>query len=128
MTLTVDGSKNVKINALKNDQFESIYTHHSPGMEVVVGTENPIRLPVVIDEEPDRQYLIHWEKEGACVKLICDKVIRDGKYPTTEKKLAEAIAREREFSEKMAVMMADGIKVTRKTKTKEDGMLSLFQY
>ncbi|XP_031565139.1 uncharacterized protein LOC116300405 [Actinia tenebrosa] len=116
MTLTVDGSKNVKVNALRSDQFDSIYSHRSSGMEVVVGKENPTKLAVVVDEDPDRQYIVHWEKEGDSVKLICDKVIRDGIYPTTEKQLAETIAKEREMSERMAAMMVDGMKVTQKPK------------
>ena len=123
MTLTVDGSKNVKINAQRNDQFESIYSHHCFGMEVVVGTENPTKLSVVVDEDPDRQYIVHWEKEGDRFKLICDKVIRDGIYPTTEKQLAETIAKEKEMSEKMAAMIVDGLKVTQKPKkSKASGM------
>ncbi|XP_031565134.1 uncharacterized protein LOC116300401 [Actinia tenebrosa] len=124
MTLTIDGSKNIKVNALKNDQFESIYTHHSLGVEVVVGTENPTRVPVVIDDEPERQYLVHWEKDGDNLNLTFDKVIRDGNYPTTEKKLAEARERERKMSKKMATMLVDSIKVTKKSKkskSKEDG-------
>ncbi|KAK3742038.1 hypothetical protein QZH41_019248 [Actinostola sp. cb2023] len=114
-TLTVDGSNNVTVTAQKDEQFESIYIHHCKNIEVIVGTENPTRLPVIIDD-PDRQYIIHWEKEGDTKTLSCEKVIRDGIYQTTEKALAEAIAKEKEFSEKMAIMMVDSIKVTQKPK------------
>lgn len=114
-TLTVDGSKNFKVNAEEDDQFESIYIHHCTDFVVSVGTDNPTVFPANIDD-PERQYLIHWEKEVEASKLICEKVIRDGIYPTTEKALAEAIAKEKEFSEKMATMMVDSIKITKKPK------------
>lgn len=101
------------MNAENDNQFESIYIHHCPDFVVSVGKDNPTVVPINMDE-PDRQYIIHYEIQGETKKLVAEKVIRDGIYPTTEKALAEAIAKEKEFSEKMATMMVDSIKITKK--------------
>lgn len=111
----MDGSKKFKVNAERDDQFESIYIHHCTDVLVRVGTDNPIIFPVDIDD-PERQYVINWENEGGANKLTCQKVIRDGICPTTEKTLTETVAKEKEFSEKMATMMVDSNKVTTKPK------------
>lgn len=111
--MTVDGSNNFQVNAENNDQFESIYIHHCNAFQVAIGTGNPTTFPDDI-QDPERQYVIHWENEQGAKKLVCEKVIRDGIYPTTEKALAETIAKEKEMSERMAQMMVDSIKITKK--------------
>lgn len=46
------------------------------------------------------QFISHWEGEEGGIKLVTEKVVRDGAYPYTEKSLNEAREKDRQNAEK----------------------------
>lgn len=111
-----DSTTDLTINVLKHSQFESLYLHQSSNIEVCILGEDPSKHPVSFPEDVPLhfQLLVHWEKEGEVQKLVCEKVVREGVFPTTERKLKEAKERTERDMEKMAAALVDGIRITPK--------------
>ena len=104
------------MNAERHSQFDSIYTHKSSGLTVNVGTGEskkgyPITLPADIPEH--FQFIVHWQTpdDSAEPTLICERVVREGVYPTTEQKLKKDKEREERDLERLASGLVEGIKI-----------------
>lgn len=116
-----DSTTDLTVNVLQHSQFESLYLHQSSNIEVCVLGENTTKHPVSFpaDVPLHFQFVAHWEKEGDEQKLICEKVLREAVYPTTERKLNEAKERTERDLEKMATALVDSIRITPKGQQKE---------
>ena len=55
--------------------------------------------------------MAYWKDEGGKLDLACERVIREGAYPTTETKLKEAKERTERDMEKLATALQAGISV-----------------
>lgn len=115
-----DSTTDLTINILQHSQFESLYLHQSSNIEVCLLGDEPTKHPVSFPEAvPEHfQFVVHWEKEGETQKIVCEKVVREGVFPTTERKLKENQERTARDLEKMARALVDSIKITPKGKHK----------
>lgn len=112
--IMTDSTKEFTVNLLECSQIESIYTHESSDIEVNVGTaENKKKYVVSFPSDVPQhfQFIVHWEIEGDEHKLLCERVVREGVYPTTERKLKEDKQREERDLEKLAVGLTEGIRI-----------------
>lgn len=118
--IMADSTTDMTVNVLQHSQLESLYLHQSSNIEVCVLKENPVKHPVSFpaDVPQHLQFVAHWEEEGGEQKLICEKVVREGVFPTTERKLKEAQERTERDLQKMATALVDSIKITPKQKDK----------
>ena len=64
------------------------------------------------------QFTAYWKDEGGKLDLVCEKVVREGVYPTTESKLKEAKERTERDMEKMANALVAGVTMTKPKKNK----------
>ena len=118
--IMADSTTDMTVNIQQHSQLESLYLHQSSSIEVCVLKENPVKHPVSFPPDVPQylQFVAHWEEEGGEQKLICEKVVREGVFPTTERKLKEAQERTERDLEKMATALVDSIKITSKQKGK----------
>lgn len=118
--IMADSTTDMTVNVLQHSQLESLYLHQSSSIEVCVLGENLVKHPVSFPADVPQylQFVAHWEMEGGEQKLICEKVVREGVFPTTERKLKEAQERTERDLEKMATALVDSIKITPKGKDK----------
>ena len=116
-----DSTTDLTINMLQHSQFESLYLHQSSNIEVCLLGEDSAKHPVSFPEGVSQhfQFLVHWEKEEETQKLVCERVVREGVFPTTERKLKEDRERTERDLEKMAAALVDGIKITPKGQQKQ---------
>ncbi|EDO41572.1 predicted protein [Nematostella vectensis] len=112
-TLTAEDTKTLAINAERPNQLEMIYVFHTTNAVITVTEASPIHFPITPTEGPDWQYVVQWIQKDGERKLICEKVIREGVFPTTERQLRESLEREREFSQRMATALVDGVKISK---------------
>lgn len=121
-TIMADSTSDLLITLLRHSQFESMYLHgHSSNIEVCVGEETSTKYPVSFpsDVPSHFQFVVSWEKEEEGWKLVCEKVVRDGVFPTTERKMKEAEERKARDLEKMVTALFDSIKITPKEQQKD---------
>ena len=111
-----DSTTDLTINILQHSQFESLYLHQSSNIEVCIVGEDPVKHPVSFPEDipVHFQFVAHWEKEGETHKLVCEKVVREGVFPTTERKLKEDQERTARDLEKMATALIESMRITLK--------------
>ena len=57
------------------------------------------------------QFVAYWKDEGGKLDLACERVIREGAYPTTETKLKEAKERAERDMAKLATALQVGVSV-----------------
>ena len=116
-----DSTTDLTINVLQHSQFESLYLHQSSNIEVCIDGETPTKHPVSFPSDVPLhfQFVVGWEREGEGWKLICEKVVREGVFPTTERKMKEAQERTARDLEKMATALVDSIRITPKGQQKD---------
>ena len=104
-----DSTSDLTINVLESSQFGSLYLHQSGNIEVCKLGEDPDKHSVEFPENTPLsfQFVVHWEKDGESEKLVCEKVVREGVFPTTERKLKEDQERTARDLEKMATALID---------------------
>lgn len=119
-TIMADSTTDLTINVLESSQFGSLYLHQSGNIEVCKLGEDPDKHSVEFPENTPMnfQFVVHWEKDGESEKLVCEKVVREGVFPTTERKLKEDRERTARDLEKMATALVDGIKILPKGQQK----------
>ncbi|XP_067052036.1 uncharacterized protein [Acropora muricata] len=119
-TIMADSTTDLTINVLESSQFGSLYLHQSGNIEVCKLGEDPDKHSVEFPENTPMnfQFVVHWEKDGESEKLVCEKVVREGVFPTTERKLKEDQERTARDLEKMATALVDGIKILPKGQQK----------
>lgn len=66
------------------------------------------------------QFVASWEKEEEVWKLVCEKVVRDGVFPTTERKMKEAQEKKARDLEKLATALSDIVRITPKEQLQKD--------
>lgn len=117
-----DSTTDLTINVQQHLQIESLYLHQSSNVEVCVLGEKPSKHPVSFpaDEPQHLQFVAQWEKDGEEQKLICERVAREGVYPTTERKMKEAKERTERDLEKMAAALVDSIRIMPKPGQQKD--------
>lgn len=120
-TIMADSTTDLTINVLQHSQFESLYLHQSSNIEVCIVGETPTKHPVSFPSDVPLhfQFVVGWEREGEGWKLICEKVVREGVFPTTERKMKEAQERTARDLEKMATALVDSIRITPKGQQKD---------
>ena len=108
-----DSTTELTINVLQHLQFESLYIHQSSDIEVCILRDNPVKHKVFFppDAPLDFQFLVHWEKQGDTQEIICEKVVREGVFPTTERKLKGDTERRHRNMQKLAETLADAIQI-----------------
>ena len=108
-TIMADSTTDLTINVLESSQFDSLYLHQSGNIEVCKLGEDPDKHLVEFPENTplNFQFVVHWEKDGGSEKLVCEKVVRKGVFPTTERKLKEDQERTARDLEKMATALID---------------------
>lgn len=119
-TIMADSTSDLTINVLESSQFGSLYLHQSGNIEVCKLGEDPDKHSVEFPEDTPLsfQFVVHWEKDGESEKLVCEKVVREGVFPTTERKLKEDQERTARDLEKMATALVDSIKILPKGQQK----------
>lgn len=119
-TLQTDGSCDVEVSLLSHVQLESVYIHKSSNIELSVGIESPEKFHLTglrSDSEADSpQFVAEWKESDGKFSLVCEKVVREFVYPTTESKLKEARERTERDMEKMANALVAGVSVTKPKK------------
>ena len=120
-TLQTDDSHSVDVSLLTHTQLESVYHHRSSNIGVSVGADNPSQFHVATcdsESAESPQFTAYWKDEGGKLDLVCEKVVREGVYPTTESKLKEAKERTERDMEKMANALVAGVTMTKPKKNK----------
>lgn len=96
---------NLQITLCQNEkQLGNLYSHQSSSLSIVVGMGEEKKEFAVTHPPHDPEYLqfiSHLEVEEGVVKLITEKVVREGAYPYSEKKLNEAKEKDRQNAEKV---------------------------
>lgn len=115
-TIMADSTMDLTINVLQHSQFGSLYLHQSSNIEVNKLGEKPVKHSVAFPKDVPLhfQFVAQWEKDGEEERLVCERVVREGVFPTTERKLKEDQERTARDLEKLATALVDSIRITPK--------------
>ena len=117
--MQIDSCSGIDVKLQSHVQLESVYLHKSSNIDVSVGVEAPKQFHLAAlpsDSTDSPQFVAEWENQDGKLNLVCEKVIREFVYPTTESKLREAKERTERDMEKMANALVAGVTVTKPKK------------
>eukprot|EP00731_Ephydatia_muelleri_P016643 Em0009g1067a len=120
-TISVDGCEDLQLTFREPRAVGAVYTVRSKGVTVrVISPEQKFELKLPTPEEDGQGFqYVSTISGGTAVTELC---IREGAgYLTTEKKLKEALAREKEIEKQIEKYLTSAIKISKPAKKSDDG-------